>query len=526
MNLNVPDLVAPMLATHRSGKNLSLKWRLTQLNALLLMITECEEDIADALYEDLHKEKTEALSTEILVVKNEIIRFQKELKGWMVPEQVPTPAVCAPSFCEIKRVPLSEPACLIIGPFNFPFSLPFLAAVGAFGGGNPVVMKPSDYCNAVSSTIAKLVPKYFDKGAMQIVQGGIPETTELLKYHWGMIHFTGSETVGKIIQQSAAKTLSPTILELGGKSPTIVAEDCPDDMAVVCNRIIQGKLMNVGQVCVSPDYILCHESKLSSFLENAIAAIERQFTKNQKDSELGRIIHKTHAERLVNIIEEVERMDSSSVVYGGSNACSVSEKYVAPTIMVNPPESCRVLNEEIFGPIMPIVTYCDDEEAIAISRKKYGTPLALYVFTKSNLRYEKFMARLPSGMAMRNDVCLHILIPDFPFNGLGTSGMGKYTGKASFDSFSHDKASQYHPCHAAFEFCGMRYHPYKGLRGKLIVFAFKYAPSIPVISTRMKVFFTIAFACLVLVLKGPNAVALNIADFLETTALFLRKQAI
>lgn len=136
MNLNVPDLVAPMLATHRSGKNLSLKWRLTQLNALLLMITECEEDIADALYEDLHKEKTEALSTEILVVKNEIIRFQKELKGWMVPEQVPTPAVCAPSFCEIKRVPLSEPACLIIGPFNFPFSLPFLAAVGAFGGKN------------------------------------------------------------------------------------------------------------------------------------------------------------------------------------------------------------------------------------------------------------------------------------------------------------------------------------------------------------------------------------------------------
>lgn len=308
----------------------------------------------------------------------------------------------------------------------------------------------------MSATFARLIPKYFEKGAFQVVEGGVKETSELMNQHWGMVHFTGSERVGRIIQHNAAKTLSPTILELGGKSPTIIAEDCPYDMSVVCNRLIAGKLMNCGQTCVAPDYVLVHESKLSDFTKNVVSAIERLYGKNQKDSELGRLITDGHAERLVELIEEVEKIDPTKVLYGGSKACSPKERYVAPTLILNPPMECRVLKEEIFGPILPIISYRDDDEAISICGKMPATPLTFYVFTKSQKRYEKFMARIPSGSAIRNDTLLQLFIPEFPFGGIGTSGIGSYHGKASFTAFTHRKTSQYHPCHAALDFCGLR----------------------------------------------------------------------
>jgi len=486
----------------------------------MLMIIECQEDFIVALYQDLHKERTEALYSELCLVKNEIIKFKKELKSWMAREQVSTPAVLSPSFCEILSVPLSSPACLIIGPFNYPVLIPLLVLVGALGGGNPAVLKPSEMCKNVSATFSRLIPKYFEKGAVQVVEGGAEETSELMKYNWGMVHFTGSERVGKIIQTNAAKTLSPTILELGGKSPAIVAEDCPEDIDTVCNRIVSGKLMNCGQTCVAPDYILCHESKISLLSKNIIMAIERLYGTDQKDSELPRIVDENNAKRLVAMIAEVENEKNSStkILYGGSVACSVKEKYIVPTVILNPPPGSRVMIEEIFGPILPIAVYRTDEEAISFSQKICRTPLTMYVFTKSKQRYEKYMARIPSGSAMRNDTLLQFAIPDFPFGGIGTSGIGKYQGKASFDAFTHKKTSQYHPCLSLLDAYGLRYHPHGGGRGKIFLAALKYSPNIPVLSLSMKILLLTS----ILILVGPKIVVISIAQALEIVASLLR----
>lgn len=281
----------------------------------------------------------------------------------------------------------------------------------------------------------------------QVVEGGVEETTNLLKQHWGMIHFTGSERVGRIVQQAAAKTLSPTILELGGKSPVIIAEDCPDNMAAVCDRVIFGKLINSGQTCVAPDYALVHESKVEKFIENAIGAIEKHFGKDQKDSELGRIVSEAHAKRLIQLIGEVD----DKVIYGGSTKCCLEDKFVAPTLVRDPPLECRLMKEEIFGPVLPVLAYSSDDDALSILAKMPATPLIMHVFTKSKTRYESFMRQCPSGMASMNDTMLSLFIPDFPFGGLGTSGLGVYKGPGSFAAFTHQKSSIMHPCNAAAE---------------------------------------------------------------------------
>jgi len=460
MSFNVTDLTAPMVATHKSGINQTLKWRLQQLDALMLMITEHEEDFILALFNDLHKERTESVYCELLLVKHEIQKFQKELKTWMKPRRVSYPGAIFPSFCEVHSVPLSEPGCLVIAPFNYPICISLLPIVGAFGGGNPCILKPSELCPAVSSLFAKLVPRYFEKGALQVVEGGVVETQKLLGQHWGMIHFTGSEKVGHIVQEAAARTLSPTILELGGKTPTIVAEDCPDDMAVVCNRIMAGKLMNCGQTCVAPDFVLCHKSKIQLFCTEAVNAIERLFGREYKTdtvSEYPRIVTESHAKRHVELIEEIEKNHASKVIYGGSATCNTQIKLVTPTLILDPSMESQMMKEEIFGPILPIIPFETDEDAIEVIRNMQGTPLALYVFTKCHKRYEKYMSTIPSGSAMRNETLLQFIIPDFPFGGLGASGIGAYQGKASFDAFSHKRTSLYHPCHAAFEYGGLRY---------------------------------------------------------------------
>lgn len=455
----IEEVIAPLAATYKSGVNQTLKWRLHQLNSLLLMINEREEEFIEAMQKDLHKERTESKYSEIILVKHEIKKFKRELKGWMEPTLVSYPGAIAPSSCEVRSVPLSGPACLVIAPFNYPFCLSLLAAVGAFGGGNPCVLKPSELCPTVSGLFAKLVPRYFEKGAFQIVEGGIEETTVLMQQHWGMVHFTGSVRVGKIIQSLAAKTLSPTVLELGGKSPTIIAEDCPDDMVVVCNRIMAGKLMNCGQTCVAPDFVLCHRSKLQSFCKEAASSIERLFGKDAKgsSSELPRIVHETHTQRLIDLIVDIEKEDAAKVIYGGSRTCDVTQKYVAPTLVVDLSRDSKLLKEEIFGPILPIIPYDNDDEAIDTILEVDGTPLALYVFTKSKERYEKFMSRIPSGSSMRNETILQFIMADFPFGGIGTSGIGSYRGKASFDTFTHKRTSLYHPCHSFFEYGGLRY---------------------------------------------------------------------
>lgn len=526
MAVNVKDLIAPMAATHKSGENQTLQWRLHQLNSLLLMIKERQEDFIDALHKDLRKERTECMYSEIDLVKNEIKQFQRELKGWMEPTSSQYPCAIVPSVCKVHSVPLSEPGCLILAPFNYPFCLSLLAVVGSFGGGNPCVLKPSELCPSVSALFAKLVPKYFEKGAFQVVEGGAEETTALMEQtHWGLVHFTGSERVGKIIQSLAATTLSPTVLELGGKSPTIISDDCPDDMSVVCNRVMAGKLMNCGQTCIAPDFVLCHRSKVTSFCEEAAASIDRLFGKDQTDSssELPRIVQQTHAQRHIELIEEIENANPEKIIFGGSKKCDVRNNFIAPTLVLDPSKESRLMKEEIFGPILPIVIYDSDDEAVRVINEMQGTPLALYVFTKSQQRYQKFMSRIPSGSIMRNETILQFIVKDFPFGGLWTSGIGNYKGKASFNTFTHKRSSLYHPCHSVFEYGGLRYHPHgagAGSRGKILLILLNVLPDVPTVSTTK----LISFGAMLLYLSvmGTSSVMTRFADVLEATANILR----
>jgi len=502
-SLDVQSLIDPMVEVHKSGENLTLDWRLKQLQSLMRMVTENEQEFGKAIFKDLQKEFSEFCYSELIIVIKEIKQFQRELRGWMKPTQVSSMFVLAPCFCEVRQVPLSQPGCLIIGAFNYPFLLSLLPLIGSLGGGNPCILKPSELCPTISSLFAKLIPQYFDKGVVQVVEGGPNEINALMKEHWGMCLFTGSQRVGKIIQQAAAKTLTPTILELGGKCPTVIAEDCPDAMNVVCNRIISIKLMNCGQTCVSHDYILCHESKLSSFCNEAVIAIDRMYGSNPKTSELTRIVTRKHTQRLIELIEQVERTtrtgEKSSILCGGSKSCVLDEKYVAPTIVVNPPMDSTMMKDEIFGPILPILVYKTDEEALSIIESVNTNPLALCVFTKSKSRYEKFMAACPSGMAARNDGGVFMGISGFAFGGLGTSGIGSYKGKQSFEVFTHKKASMYHPCQPAFEFGGLRYHPHgNGFKSKFLLFAVKYLPSIPPIDRVLTLGTTVAAATAIL----------------------------
>ena len=460
MTLNVDDVLAPMKETRRKGDNLTLEWRLRQLDAMQLMITEKREDFVHALHKDLGKERTESIYSEILLVELEIKRFKKELRQWMKPKRVSYPGAIFPCVCEIQSVPLSDP-CLIISPFNYPVGISLLPAVGSLGGGNPCVLKPSELCPTVSKVFAKMVPLYFDKGAFQVVEGGVEETTALLQHHYGLIHFTGSERVGRIVQSAAAKTLSPTVLELGGKTPTIITEDCPDDMNVVCHRLLGGKLLNAGQTCVAPDFIFCHGSKIDSFCKAAISTIEELFElkegEKNKTSEFPSIVTENHAERLENMIKEAESK-GGEIIYGGSKLCNKSCRYIPPTIVLNPDkDDSAMMKEEIFGPLIPVIPFDTDDEAIInIHKILPGIPLALYVFSKSKERYEYFMSKIPSASAMRNEAILQFVIPDFPFGGLGLSGLGSYQGKQSFDTFTHERTSLYHPCHALFEYGNLR----------------------------------------------------------------------
>jgi len=286
------------------------------------------------------------------------------------------------------------------------------------------------------------------------------ETTQLLKLPWDLIFFTGSERVGKVVAEAAAKTLSPLVLELGGKSPVLVDER-PPDVPTMCNRVAWGKTLNCGQTCVAPDYVLCHESQMVKLTNGLVESFQRMFGEDPKTSKFyPRIVSEQHAKRLVEMIEEAEAAGCVPLC-GGSKACNASERFVAPTLFADPlPAHLRILKEEIFGPILSVRSFRQESEAIATINSLPGTPLALYVFTTDQRMCERVLDRCPSGGAMRNDVVLHFANGHVPFGGLGTSGYGSAHGKFGLRTFSHERAFVSKPCRPLFEFGGIRYAPY------------------------------------------------------------------
>ncbi len=413
----------------QSGKTRSYEFRKTQLKKMQTAIEAFDGKIKEALYKDLRKSETEAHLVETGFVLNEVKDTIKNLAGWMKPRRVKTTLFHDVGSSAIIPEPYGN--VLIISPWNYPFQLLIAPALGAMAAGNTIVLKPSELAPHTSKVIKDMISKYFSPEYITVVEGGIPETSALLNEKFDYIFYTGSTHVGRIIYQAAAKHLTPVTLELGGKSPCIVDENT--NLKLTAKRIAWGKLINAGQTCVAPDYILIQKNIKEEFI-NLVKKYWIEFYGNKpEDSEdYCRIISERHFDRLVNLMET-----SGTIVHGGEIA--KEDLYISPTLLdeVSPDDS--VMQEEIFGPILPVLAFDKTEEAIQFVNNR-PKPLALYVFSESNGFVNQVLENTSSGGVTVNDTIMHIANPHLPFGGVGESGIGAYHHQASFDTFSHLKS--------------------------------------------------------------------------------------
>ncbi|MFC9913055.1 aldehyde dehydrogenase family protein [Streptomyces sp. NPDC127197] len=422
------ELVARLRATFRAGKTKPMAWRTEQLHRMRTLLTEQGETFAAALHADLGKSSTEAYRTEIDFVIREIDHTLEHLDGWLRPEQAPVPAFIGEASAWTQYDPLG--VVLVIAPWNYPAQLLLAPVAGALAAGNAVVAKPSELAPATSAALARLLPQYLDTDAVAVVEGGVPETTALLEQRFDHILYTGNGTVGRIVMAAAARHLTPVTLELGGKSPAFV--DRGTDLDTVAARLAAGKFLNAGQTCVAPDYVLT-DRETARALEAALAkAIEALYGPDPAASpEYGRIVNARHFDRLTALLT------SGRQVTGG--AYDRETKYIAPTVLAEVSPDAPVMQEEIFGPILPIVEVPGLDEAIDFINDR-DKPLALYAFTESDTTRERLAAETSSGGLGFGLPLAHLTISDLPFGGVGESGMGSYHGRYSIETFSHRKA--------------------------------------------------------------------------------------
>lgn len=420
-------VVAELRKHYDTGGTKSLAWRLSQLDALEHLLAEREGEIVEALRRDLGKPAIEGLLSEVGMIASEIRLTRKNLRSWMKPERVRTPLVAMPGRSYIYREPLG--LVLIIAPWNYPFQTAVLPLVGALAAGNCVVLKPSELAPHTSALIAKWIPKYLDTRAVRVVEGGVPETTALLREKWDHIFYTGNGKVGRVVMEAASKHLTPVTLELGGKSPTIVDETA--DLDGAARRIVYGKFFNAGQTCVAPDYVLVHDAVHDALLNRMVSAVREFYGDDpQQSSDFARIINERHHTRLVRLL------DGADIATGGRS--DVDDRYIAPTILRNVKEEDAVMQQEIFGPILPVISVSSVSAAVAFVNRR-PKPLALYFFSSSKAAQELVIEGTSAGGTTINHVWLHVGIPAFPFGGVGESGMGAYHGRHSFETFSHKR---------------------------------------------------------------------------------------
>uniref|UniRef100_A0A8C6IVZ0 Aldehyde dehydrogenase n=1 Tax=Melopsittacus undulatus TaxID=13146 RepID=A0A8C6IVZ0_MELUD len=422
------QVVGRARAAFNSGRSRRLEFRMQQLKALKRMVQEKEKDILAAIRADLHKVWPNAYCHEILGLLGELAMVMDKLKAWAAPQPVKKNLLTMRDEAYIFPEPLG--VVLIIGAWNYPFALVIQPLIGAIAAGNAVVVKPSEISENTSQLLADLLPQYLDQELYPVVTGGVPETTELLTQRFDHILYTGNSTVGKIVMAAAAKHLTPVTLELGGKSPCYIDTDC--DLAVACRRITWGKYMNCGQTCIAPDYILCNPSIQSSVVENIKASLQEFYGEDVKSSpDYERVINKRHFKRILGL------MEGQKIAHGGE--VDEASCFIAPTILTDVSPESKVMDEEIFGPILPIVTVNNVDEAIEFINRR-EKPLALYVFSNSKKLIKRVISETSSGGVTGNDVLMHYLLSTLPFGGVGNSGMGAYHGKHSFDTFSHHRS--------------------------------------------------------------------------------------
>lgn len=424
----IVELKSKLDAYFCSGATKSLAWRKRQLNAFLQMLKAEEKSICAALQQDLRKSSEEAFLTEVGYLIKDVKHLLKNVEKWMKAKSVGTPMLAAPGKSFIKPEALGT--CLVIGAWNYPVQLSLSPMLAAISAGNCVIVKPSELAPTTSSLIATLLPKYLDMNAVGVVEGGKEPTSALLALPFDKIFYTGGETVGKIVMKAAAHHLTPVTLELGGKSPCIVDKNI--NLETACNRIVWGKLMNAGQTCIAPDYLMVHQSNLDNVIDALKKVIIKQYKKNVvKNKSYGRIINQKHCERLVGYLKD------QNIVFGGEY--DIEQKFIAPTIVLNPSPDSPLMQEEIFGPIIPVLSFSGRSDMLSFIKAR-AKPLAAYVFTDDKEFEQRFVDQISAGSICINDTCVFMLNPELPFGGIGISGMGRYHGKFGFDSFSHQKS--------------------------------------------------------------------------------------
>lgn len=427
--MNVTELVHGLRKTFQQGITRPLAYRQQQLAGLRRFLDEHENEVVNALHADLGKPRVESLSAEIAVVRAELAYTQKHLSRWMRPVKVSTPLIAQPGQSKIYSEPLG--VVLIIAPWNYPVQITLAPLIGALAAGNVVILKPSELAPAVSRLLADKLPNYIDQHCLRIVEGGVPETTALLNEHFDHIFYTGSGRVGEVVMTAAAKHLTPVTLELGGKSPAIV--DASANLDVAARRIVWSKFSNAGQTCVAVDYLLVEEHCANALLQKLRQTIVQFYGEQPQTSpDYGRIINAHHYQRLIKLIE-----NSGKIYVGGTG--DASQRYIAPTILTDVPPSAPVMQEEIFGPILPVFIVKNVQEAVTFINAR-PKPLALYLFSDSHAVREDVIANTSSGSVSVNFPMLQLVVPELPFGGVGASGMGAYHGKKSFDTFSHAKS--------------------------------------------------------------------------------------
>lgn len=411
----------------RSGETLSYKYRVDALRTLKAVILKYEAEIYEALWQDLHKSKFEAYASEIGFVLEELSYHIRKLKKWMKPKRVGSGLTMFPATTYRYHEPLGN--VLIIAPWNYPFQLLIAPLVGAISAGNTAILKPSEYSENTAAVIEKMISEVFPEDYIKVVTGDARVSQALLKLTFDHIFFTGSPGIGKLVMKAAADHMTPVTLELGGKSPCIVDETAK--LKLAATRIMWGKLLNAGQTCIAPDYLLVHESVKEQLLPALVEAVKSFYGTDEKESpDYPRIISQPNMQRLAALIE------GADVYYGGTY--NIEEKYFQPTILNHVSFDDAVMQQEIFGPILPVISYRNLEEVIEKINDR-PKPLALYLFSESKKTHKRLIQRVPAGGVSVNDTLMHIVNNKVPFGGVGNSGMGGYHGYYSFTLFSNPK---------------------------------------------------------------------------------------
>ncbi|XP_049410987.1 aldehyde dehydrogenase family 3 member F1-like [Solanum stenotomum] len=422
--------------TFKSGKTQEESWRRSQLKNLLKLLEEKEDDIFKALKQDLGKHRVEAYRDEVGTVVKSVHYALDGLKQWMSAKKAKLPLAAFPSSAELLPEPLG--LVLIISSWNFPFSLSLEPLIGAIAAGNVVVLKPSDQAPASSSVLAKIIPNYLDNKAIKVIEGDYTVGDKLLQQKWDKIFFTGSPKVAQTVMGAAAKHLTPVTLELGGKCPVIIDSLSSSwDKKIAMKRILSGKFGScAGQACIGIDYILVDKTFVNELVKLIKLGIPKMFGENPKESHsISRIVNRNHFLRLKNLLDEP--MVKNSVIYGGSS--DEDNLYIEPTVLLDPPMQSTIMTEEIFGPLLPLITLDKIEDSIEFINAR-PKPLTIYAFTKNEEFKRRITKGTSSGSLVFNDTIIQYAVDTLPFGGVGQSGFGRYHGKFSFDTFSHEKA--------------------------------------------------------------------------------------